>query len=249
MGKWAIAENEWRKLRDRAPFGKREREQREKRAKKKEKPQLSLTSGPRRRRAPSRSRSTRARSLSLASGRSQRTRTENPGNSRALWSSEGRGAASARPRTSRASSTHQQSPTLTASARCSWVSEGLLFHGRGQSRLSVRDSPWDFGIEGRGGWLSGRSRRACQLSSRFRRDGEKKVQAGQEEACSLVREGKRKKKRGAVKNERVSPSCFTLSFSSSFPTLSNPPLSPAMGIKVRLVSLRWSDGRLECVFA
>ena len=78
---------------------------------------------------------------------------------------------------------------------------------------------------------------------------EKKVQAGQEEACSLVREGKRKKKRGAVKNERVSPSCFTLSFSSSFPTLSNPPLSPAMGIKVRLVSLRWSDGRLECVFA
>ena len=200
---------------------------------------LSLTSEPRRRRAPSRSRSTRARSPSQAADRTTPASRQrgSPGTSRAQWSFVGRGAALTPP-----TSTHQRRASAAA-ARCSAIFGEQFSQERSLSRLFALC--WGFGIEGRGGWPSGRSRRACR--SRLLRDERRKMGGSDSVEVALFVTFERKRERERRERERGGRRNSLPLFPSSTPIKS--PLSPAMGIKVRLVPLLWSDDRLECVFA
>ena len=178
---------------------------------------LSLTSEPRRRRAPSRSRSTRARSPSQAADRTTPASRQrgSPGTSRAQWSFVGRGAALTPP-----TSTHQRRASAAA-ARCSAIFGEQFFQERSLSRLFALC--WGFGIEGRGGWPSGRSRRACR--SRLLRDERRKMGGSDsvEVALSLTFERKREREREEREREAVDETLFPF-----FPLrpLSNLPCRP-----------------------
>lgn len=84
------------------------------------------------------------------------------------------------------------------------------------------------------------------IVERFRREtGKKKCKPVKKKPVHFFQERTRREK----KNERVSLAVSLFSCSPFVPhPFPTPRFWPAMGIKVRLASLRWSDDRLECVF-